>query len=77
MRTVMLSLTALLTSPEPDDPQDAMVARQYKNQSNVYKDTAAYWTYVYAIENKTDEMVRRFVNFESKHCRDVSVIVFY
>lgn len=30
LRTVMLSIQALLTAAEPDDPQDAVVARQYK-----------------------------------------------
>ena len=30
LRTVLLSLQALLAAPEPDDPQDAVVARQYQ-----------------------------------------------
>ena len=30
LRTVLLSLQALLAAPEPDDPQDAVVARQYR-----------------------------------------------
>lgn len=36
LRTIMLSLQALLTSPEPDDPQDAVVARQYKESNTLY-----------------------------------------
>ena len=30
IRTALISLQALLCAPEPDDPQDAEVARQYK-----------------------------------------------
>ena len=30
IRTALISLQALLCSPEPDDPQDAEVAKQYK-----------------------------------------------
>ena len=33
LRTVLLSLQALLAAPEPDDPQDAVVARQYQVNS--------------------------------------------
>ena len=29
MRTILLSIQALLQSPEPNDPQDAVVAKQY------------------------------------------------
>ena len=29
IKTAMLSVQALLSSPEPNDPQDAVVARQY------------------------------------------------
>ncbi len=31
IRTALISLQALLCAPEPDNPQDAEVARQYKN----------------------------------------------
>jgi len=31
LRTVMLSLQALMASPEPNDPQDAVVARQFSD----------------------------------------------
>ena len=33
LRTVLLSLQALLAAPEPDDPQDAVVARQFQVNS--------------------------------------------
>ena len=65
IRTIMLSLQALLTSAEPDDPQDGMVARQYKEKPEMYKLTAAYWTYVFAIELKTPEMNEYFKNMNA------------
>jgi ubiquitin-conjugating enzyme (huntingtin interacting protein 2) len=35
LRTVLLSLQALLSAAEPDDPQDAVVANQYKNNYKI------------------------------------------
>lgn len=52
LRTVLLSIQALLASPEPDDPQDAVVARQYKEERETYIRTAKQWTKTYA--NGTD-----------------------
>lgn len=48
LRTVLLSLQALLSAPEPDDPQDAVVAAQYKNDMQMFVLTAQHWTNVYA-----------------------------
>jgi len=48
LRTVLLSIQALLASPEPDDPQDAVVAQQYKEQNAAYVTTAKHWTFTYA-----------------------------
>lgn len=48
LRTVLLSLQALLAAPEPDDPQDAVVARQCKEKPHVYRLTAQHWAHVYA-----------------------------
>lgn len=44
MRTALLSLQALLSSPEPDDPQDAQVAGQYKSDLKAWERTASEWT---------------------------------
>jgi ubiquitin-conjugating enzyme (huntingtin interacting protein 2) len=44
----MLSLQALLCSPEPNDPQDAQVARMYLENKNEYDRTAKFWTEMYA-----------------------------
>ena len=44
----MLSIQALLTAPEPDDPQDGVVAMQYKEHNDLFKKTAQHWATVYA-----------------------------
>ncbi|KAG5678906.1 hypothetical protein PVAND_008530 [Polypedilum vanderplanki] len=43
-----LSLQALLAAAEPDDPQDAVVANQYKKNYEMFCKTAKHWTNVYA-----------------------------
>jgi len=48
LRTVLLSLQALLAAAEPDDPQDAVVAAQYKDAPEIFKKTARHWANVYA-----------------------------
>lgn len=48
LRTVLLSLQALLSAAEPDDPQDAVVARQFKENLEMFQMTARHWTHVYA-----------------------------
>lgn len=48
LRTVLLSLQALLSAAEPDDPQDAVVAKQYKDHPEMFRQTAKHWTFVYA-----------------------------
>jgi len=48
LRTVLLSLQALLAAAEPDDPQDAVVARQFKESPSIFQLTAQHWTAVYA-----------------------------
>lgn len=48
IRTALLSLQALMSAPEPDDPQDAVVAKQYKESHEEYCRTAKFWTETYA-----------------------------
>ena len=40
IRTALLSLQALLCGPVPEDPQDAMVASQFKNNYEQFQETA-------------------------------------
>ncbi|BHF57620.1 ubiquitin-conjugating enzyme E2 K [Sparganum proliferum] len=48
LRTMLLSIQALLASPEPDDPQDAVVASQFKSNRAIFNLTARHWASVYA-----------------------------
>ena len=47
LRTVLLSLQALMAAAEPDDPQDAVVAQQFKEHPEVFARTALHWTSVF------------------------------
>lgn len=67
LRTVLLSLQALLAAAEPDDPQDAVVAQQYKSNHKTFVKTARHWTNVYAgsavsIEKEYDAKVKTLVD---------------
>ncbi|XP_053991979.1 uncharacterized protein LOC128883528 [Hylaeus volcanicus] len=48
IRTVLISIQALLSSPEPDDPQDNEVAFMYKNDYNAFLQTARMWVDMFA-----------------------------
>lgn len=49
LKTALLSLQALLSTPEPDDPQDAVVAGLYKSNHAEFVKTAKFWTETYAM----------------------------
>lgn len=49
LRTVLLSLQALLAAAEPDDPQDAVVSRQYKDNYEMFCKTAKVWLSVLSL----------------------------
>ena len=42
-----LSVTCVQAA-EPDDPQDAVVAKQYKENYEIYRKTANHWAQTYA-----------------------------
>ncbi|KAF8878133.1 ubiquitin-conjugating enzyme/RWD-like protein [Gymnopilus junonius] len=48
LKSTLISLQSLLCSPEPNDPQDAEVAKHYMTSKSSFDDTAVYWTQVYA-----------------------------
>lgn len=48
IKTALLSLQALLSTPEPNDPQDAVVAKQYLSDKREFDRTAMEWTKEYA-----------------------------
>jgi len=57
VRTALISLQALLSAPEPDDPQDAVVAKQYKESRAEYESTAKFWTESYATEQSASQKI--------------------
>jgi ubiquitin-conjugating enzyme (huntingtin interacting protein 2) len=59
LRTALLSLQALLSCPNADDPQDAVVAQQYKGNRQQYNTKAAAWTKAYANPNGDPEQQRK------------------
>ena len=51
IRTVLLSIQALLSSPNPDDPLDENVARQWREDETSAINTAKDWTRIYAMQD--------------------------
>lgn len=54
LKSALISLQALLQSPEPNDPQDAQVAKHYLTDKKSFDETAALWTRTYASSNGGD-----------------------
>lgn len=50
IRTVLLSIQALLSSPEPDDPLDTTVADHFKNNRKDAEQVARQWKQLYAMD---------------------------
>lgn len=48
LKSTLISLQSLLCSPEPNDPQDAEVAKHYTTSKGSFEATATYWTQAYA-----------------------------
>jgi ubiquitin-conjugating enzyme E2 D/E len=46
---VLLSISSLLTDPNPDDPLVPEIAQLYKNHRARYEETASAWTQKYAM----------------------------
>ena len=59
IKTALLSLQALLCSPEPRDPQDAEVAKMYMSNREEFDRTARFWTEMYAKETSKDDAIAR------------------
>lgn len=50
-RTVLLSISSLLGSPNAEDPLDVNVATLYKRNRELFYKTAQEWTSMYAMDN--------------------------
>ncbi|KAH6911710.1 ubiquitin-conjugating enzyme/RWD-like protein [Coprinopsis sp. MPI-PUGE-AT-0042] len=48
LKSTLISLQSLLCSPEPNDPQDAEVAKHYMTSRTSFEATARYWAQAYA-----------------------------
>ena len=46
---VLLSISSLLTDPNPDDPLEPDIAKKYKSNINEYNKQARTWTMKYAV----------------------------
>lgn len=51
---VLLSITSLLTDPNPDDPFVPDIARLYKEDRTAYEEEARRWTLTYAVPYGSD-----------------------
>ncbi len=51
IKSSLISLQSLFQSPEPNDPQDAEVAKHYISDRNGFTNTAKYWTQIYASDS--------------------------
>ncbi|ODV77317.1 uncharacterized protein CANTADRAFT_56235 [Suhomyces tanzawaensis NRRL Y-17324] len=56
LKSSLISLQSLLQSPEPNDPQDAEVAKHYLSNRSGFDETATYWTRIYATEDENTEL---------------------
>ncbi|CAD8152332.1 unnamed protein product [Paramecium octaurelia] len=61
IRTLLLSLQVLFCDPQPDSPQNAVVADQFKTNKVLFIKTAKEWTQNYAQKNEQKEKVSNLV----------------
>jgi ubiquitin-conjugating enzyme (huntingtin interacting protein 2) len=59
IKTALLSLQALMCSPEPSDPQDAEVAKMYTGNRAEFDRTAKFWTETYAKASSKEDAISR------------------
>ncbi|CCH44323.1 Ubiquitin-conjugating enzyme E2 [Wickerhamomyces ciferrii] len=53
LKSSLISLQSLFQSPEPNDPQDAEVAKHYISDKAGFENTAKYWTQIYANDKES------------------------
>mmetsp|Transcript_26006 Transcript_26006/g.46209 ORF Transcript_26006/g.46209 Transcript_26006/m.46209 type:complete len:162 (+) Transcript_26006:463-948(+) len=61
IKTAIISIQALLCSPVPEDPQDAVVARQYTSDRKAWWKTASLWTERHAKSEENQSRVNSLV----------------
>lgn len=72
IKTALLSLQALLCSPEAGDPQDAQVAQMYLNDIDEFNKQAKSWTDTYANESAKEQAVAKIceMGFSAESARN-------
>lgn len=55
IKTTLLSLQALMCTPEPSDPQDAEVATMYTRNNAKFREVAAFWTECFAVDTNAKD----------------------
>ena len=73
IRTALISLQALMCEPVPNDPQDAVVAKQYLSDIKLFNQTAKHWVEEYAnpernLQKKIKELLD--MGFTEEQARD-------
>ena len=73
IRTALISLQALMCEPVPNDPQDAVVAKQYMSDIKLFNETAKHWVEEYAnpernLQKKIKEIVE--MGFTEKQAKE-------
>ena len=73
IRTALISLQALMCEPVPNDPQDAVVAKQYMSDIRLFNQTAKHWVEEYAnpernLQKKIKELTD--MGFSEQQARD-------
>lgn len=62
IRTALLSLQVLLNVPEPNDPQDAQVAGEYKENRVRFNQHAQEWVKKYASPQVNETKIKRITD---------------
>jgi len=61
IRTALLSLQALMCEPVPDDPQDAVVAKEYMSDRTSFEKNAKEWVEKYASKKIGEQKIKNLV----------------
>ena len=78
IRTALISLQALMCEPVPNDPQDAVVAKQYMTDINLFNQTAKHWVEEYANpERNLQKKIKEFIFFFNNHFFNFFIIINY
>jgi hypothetical protein len=52
-------IQSLLSKPKLNTPQEVVVSNQYLNERQLFDKTAKYWTYIYAMNKETKQIIDR------------------